>query len=95
MEQETKLPRDLALLQSHPNPFRDRTSVSFTLPSSAHVRLRVFDPFGREAAVLIDADRASGRHEAPFNALHMPAGTYFLRLEADGKVTFGKMTVLK
>ncbi len=95
VERDATPPRRPALLKSHPNPFRDRTNVSFTLPSAGHVRLRVFDALGREAAALIDEDRASGRHEVPFDASHMRAGTYFLRLEADGKISIGKVTILK
>jgi hypothetical protein len=69
--------------------------VAFQILSSSRIRLRVLDNLGREVAVLVDAEREAGRYQIPFDGSRLPGGTYFLRLEAGGKVLFGKMTVEK
>jgi len=58
------------VLAMSPNPFRNATSISYTLPKSGDVSLRLYDVTGRWVSTL-----ASGYH---------PAGTYSSQLTADG-----------
>src|SRR5690606_37300167 len=50
-----------------PNPFRDGTSLSFRLARTAHVRLSIFDPSGREVRRLLDAEQNVGAHTIPWD----------------------------
>jgi hypothetical protein len=38
---------DLQLLQNHPNPFMERTTIGFVLPGACDTQLRIFDINGR------------------------------------------------
>ena len=63
--------------------------VSFELPSSTLVQVRIFDLAGRSVATLVDEVLGAGHHQAAWNgrdALGSRAtpGLYFLRLQADG-----------
>jgi FlgD Ig-like domain len=78
------------LFQNRPNPARANTSIRFTLPRPADVRLRIYDAGGRLVANLLDGPRGAGEHGVLWsgrdNAGQLVAsGVYLYRLEADGR----------
>jgi len=99
----SEIPDDVVLLQNYPNPFNGATVIRFSLQiakgdkakGSARVRLGVYDVLGREVAVLINGNLGEGAHSAVWNAAGMPSGIYFYRLEGNGYVKTGKMTLMK
>ena len=85
----------LALMQNYPNPFRDHTSIHYTLGKSSHVHVAVYDLLGREVAVLVDGHQQTGRHEIRFNGSALPAGLYLYTLTHAGQIQTRKMMVLR
>jgi len=85
----------LTLHPNYPNPFNPSTTLSFTLPSTAHVRLRVFSPTGAEIALLYDGMLEAGGHSMSFNAGTLPSGVYFCVLESDGNIVQRPMLLLR
>ncbi len=83
------------LAQNYPNPFNPATVIPFDLGREAQVRLRVFDLRGRVVATLLDGVLPAGRHEAPFRAVDLPAGSYLYALEVSGRRLSGRMTLVK
>jgi hypothetical protein len=75
-------PAELALHPPRPNPFGARATLAYALPAPGPVRLALLDVLGREVAVVVDADKAAGRHEVALDAAALPAGVYVVRLEA-------------
>ncbi len=82
-------PVNFGLLQNYPNPFsangafgNPSTVISFQLPVSSHVTLKVFDVNGREVATLMEGEMNAGEHAVKFNASNLPSGVYFYRLTA-------------
>ncbi len=73
-------PSTSVTITNAPNPFHNRTHVSFTLAESGHVRLVAYDIIGREVALLLDAPRTQGKHRVVFEASSLPAGLYMVRL---------------
>jgi hypothetical protein len=73
---------DLVLHPPAPNPAAGLTTLRYDLPASGRARLAVYDALGREVAVLVDAERPSGRHEVALNVLALPAGIYLLTLDS-------------
>jgi len=78
------LPSDFALLPASPNPFNPSTSLTFTLPAAARVRLAVFDIQGRQVATLVDGFRDAGVHEVYWDTAGLPSGIYLARLTCVG-----------
>ena len=86
-----EVPAALSLTPNYPNPFWESTSFTYSLPSRAHVRLRVFDILGRQVSTLVDQQMDPGTHTATFSPAAVSSGTYFYRLEALGQVQTGRM----
>jgi hypothetical protein len=49
-----ELPRAFELSQNYPNPFSSRTSISYTLADSRHVKLTLHDALGRTLRKVLD-----------------------------------------
>lgn len=92
---------DLTLSPNHPNPFNARTSLRFNLPVAGSVDLRIYDPAGRERAVLLaGAWLSSGTHRLDWDGrdrkgLHLPSGVYLCRLETSTGSATRKLTLLQ
>jgi hypothetical protein len=78
-----------------PNPFRNRTTFTFTLPTSGHVLLRVADVSGREVARLVDGDMAAGSHLAILEGVDLPAGMYFSTMDFNGRALRRRCALVK
>jgi uncharacterized lipoprotein YddW (UPF0748 family) len=89
------IPQDFELYQNYPNPFNAVTTIEFDLPSSAHVRLVVYDMLGHRVADLIDRFMEAGRHRTLFQADELSSGIYFYYLQAGPFRSVRKMTLIK
>jgi hypothetical protein len=91
---KSPLPRALAVTLS-PNPFNARSTIQFALPAVASVTLTLHDLSGRTLCSLANGRFGVGEHQIALDAVELPAGLYFLRLESAGKVKIAKAVVLK
>jgi hypothetical protein len=80
---------------NRPNPFTNATMIPIQLSRPALLRLSVHDVLGREVALLHEGMLASGHHSIRFDAAGFPAGTYFIRFQAGGMLSVGKMQLMK
>jgi endoglucanase len=83
------------LMQNYPNPFNPSTTFSFTLPATSLVLLRVYDVYGREAAVVFSGEMSAGTHKAEWSAAQFASGVYFYRLQAGAYSETKSMMLLK
>ncbi len=78
--------RQYCLLENFPNPFNPSTTIRLYLPAADNVRLKIFDPLGREITELFKGHLSAGTHEFSFSVsdisgIKLSSGLYFLRLE--------------
>jgi len=92
---EEKLTDDFMLYQNYPNPFNPTTTISYSVPSTAHVTLDVYNILGQKVASLLNEEKVAGSYEVEFNASNLPSGTYFYRFQSGQFVQTKKMTLVK
>ena len=73
-------PDRFRLYQNFPNPFNPVTTISYDLPNSGFVMLKVYDMLGREVKTLVNEMKTAGFHKAQFTAEGLATGAYFYRL---------------
>lgn len=89
------LPEEFSLQQNYPNPFNPTTNLSFAVPHSSFVSLRVFDVLGREIATLVNERKAAGSYQVRFDGSHLASGVYLYRLQAGSFVAGKKMLIVR
>ncbi len=89
-----RLPEVLELSQNFPNPFNPSTTIEYSLPHAAAIRLEVFNVLGERVALPDEGPRPPGRHEVWWDATGMPTGAYVLRLTAAGAAPLMRMMTL-
>jgi photosystem II stability/assembly factor-like uncharacterized protein len=82
-------------LSTFPNPFNPSTTITYNLPRTGHVSLRVFDLLGREVAVLKEGFMEVGSHHVMFDGSSLASGVYFARLDAGRFSQTKKLMLLK
>jgi hypothetical protein len=85
------------LSASYPNPVMNNatTSVSFSLPDAASVRLAVYDIFGNEVAVLAEGPHAGGTHAYTLFTGKLPVGMYYFELLTGSQRLSQKLVIRK
>jgi hypothetical protein len=70
------------LEQNYPNPFNPSSNISYSLPCSGMVNLKIFDVLGREVLTIVNRVEAPGEHMARFAMpCSLSSGIYFYRLQ--------------
>jgi len=82
-------------LSAHPNPFNSSTVIDFSIPDQGKVTVKVFNLLGQQVSVLQDGILSSGEHRVLFDGGQLPAGIYFLRLDAATHQRTLKLVLLK
>jgi len=86
-------PKEFSLGQNFPNPFNPSTTIEFSIAIAGQVSLKIFDMLGNEVEVPVDEDMNAGTYRITFNAIELPSGIYFCRLQS-GEFTATKKLIL-
>jgi hypothetical protein len=88
-------PKVFALLQNYPNPFNPTTNIAYELPTTAHVKITIYDVLGRVVATLADGIQTANRYRITWNASNVSTGVYFCRMEAQAADGSGNFNFVK
>ena len=91
----SSVPSDFALSQNYPNPFNPSTKITYALPRSGNVVLKVYNEIGKEVSTLVNEFKNAGTYEITFDASKLTSGIYFYRLTAGGFTSVKRMVLLK
>lgn len=92
---ELSVPAKYSLNQNYPNPFNPETVISYDLPVSDFVEIKIFDILGKELITIVNEKQNSGAHEIKFNGANLPSGIYFYRLNTNGFTDTKRMVLIK
>ena len=71
------------------------TKISYQLPASGKVVLKLYDIMGREVNTLVNTHQQAGRYSIHFNANELSSGVYFYGLKSGKFSKTLKMILLK
>jgi hypothetical protein len=89
-------PKTFELSQNYPNPFNPTTIISYQLPVSSKVSLKIFNSLGKEIETLVDEYQDAGFHSTRFTInSSLTSGIYFYKLQAEEFVQVKKLILIK
>ena len=93
------VPTEFYLSQNYPNPFREKTTIKYSVPYEAKVKLTVFNSNGVMIKKLVDEFKSAGTYEVEFElpiaGNSLVETTYFYHLEAGDFSNLKKMILLR
>jgi len=90
-----ELPNGYTLAQNYPNPFNPSTQISYGIPNSEFITLKIYDVLGKEVATLVDGAQSAGSYTVSFDASKLSSGIYFYTLKAGNFIETKKMILMK
>jgi subtilisin-like proprotein convertase family protein len=82
-------------LSVYPNPFNPATTIQFSLTDASLVRLSCYDIAGRLVSSPLEKNFEAGVYHQTFDGSALPAGVYFVKIEAGSFSKTVKMMLLK
>ncbi|MFO7890986.1 MAG: right-handed parallel beta-helix repeat-containing protein [bacterium] len=91
---------EFRLFQNRPNPFNATTQISYSIPTSSRISLRIYNLRGEEVVSLFDGYQKSGMHTVRWDACYsnghpVTSGVYLYRLQTDDFVSTRKLLLMK
>ncbi|MCB5229039.1 MAG: T9SS type A sorting domain-containing protein [Candidatus Cloacimonetes bacterium] len=85
---------------NYPNPFNPETTISFSVPTTGHTTVKIYNLKGQVVRSLVNDLRAAGQHVVIWNGKddsgkEVSSGLYFYRVSNDGKNVTRKMLLSK
>ena len=84
---------DLQILNTYPNPFKSTTTIRYSLIKPENITIVIFSMAGEEVEILTDNFQTAGEHEITWQPKRLPAGVYFVKLQAGGLVETKKLVL--
>jgi dienelactone hydrolase len=88
-------PYHFGLEQNYPNPFNPGTKIKYTIDREQNVSLIIYNPLGKEIALLINENKKPGEYEIEWTTANLSSGIYFYQLKTDTFIQTKKMLLMK
>jgi flagellar hook assembly protein FlgD len=89
-----EIPLSYSLTQNYPNPFNPSTTISYQLPASGFVTVKVYNILGKGIATLVNEKQEAGVYQVQWTP-NVSSGVYFYQLQAGGFTEVKKMVFTK
>jgi hypothetical protein len=83
------------LAQNYPNPFNPSTLITYSIPASSNVVLKVYNVLGKLITTLVNENQEAGIYKVNFDARGLSNGIYFYKIQAGNYSAIKKMLLLK
>ncbi len=88
-------PASYSLKQNYPNPFNPSTKISFSIPETQRVTLKIYNLLGNELLTIIDDFKPAGAYSVNVVMTGFASGVYFYKFEAGNYAITKKMILSK
>jgi len=92
---QEQIPTQFNLAQNYPNPFNATTIISYSLPQTSQVTLRIYNLLGQHVTTLFEGTQLAGKHNVTWTINNVPSGVYFALLNTETNFEKIKMVLLK
>jgi len=79
----------------YPNPFNPTTTISYQIPKSDYVTLRVFNAIGEEVAELVNGFESAGLYTVIIDGRELSSGMHYVVLRTNENYQVQKMLLIK
>jgi Secretion system C-terminal sorting domain len=93
--QEIELPGKYKLEQNYPNPFNPTTIISYSIPKTSFVTIKVYNVLGGVVETLVNKEKKVGNYKIELNGGRLASGIYFYKMQAGNFVETKKLILLK
>lgn len=84
------------LSQNYPNPFNPSTTITFSIPKSEEVTLRIYNSLGQIVESVINGDNLSaGKYRVDFSGENLTSGIYYYTIASGTFSETKKMLLIK
>jgi len=89
------IPLHFILHKPFPNPFNPKTSISFIIPQSDIVSIKIYDISGKLITTLINKQLPVGYHSIDWDGSNQSSGIYIVKIESGEYVETEKVVLVK
>ncbi|MBN1302568.1 MAG: family 43 glycosylhydrolase [Melioribacteraceae bacterium] len=86
---------DFHLNQNFPNPFNPATNISYYIPRSSSITLKIYNLLGQEIMTLFEGIRNQGNYTETIDAGNLSNGVYIYTLTSENFAESKKLMILK
>ena len=80
-------------LKISPNPVEGSAQITYYLPKSSQVQLKIFDTYGKELISLVDKQLGAGEYSNKLKKGSLAAGSYYCQLITDYGIAVEKIVI--
>ena len=77
---------------NYPNPFTNKTIISYMLPEAGKVQVIVYSKMGQIVSTIVDQSQDAGTQTVEFNHSDLNAGVYFYKITLNGQTKYYTVT---
>ncbi len=95
IENGNTVPEEYHLSQNYPNPFNPVTVISYNVPRTSHVSLKVYNILGKEITTLVNEVQQPGSYRVVFNGGNLTSGVYYYQMKSGSFDLVKKMILIR
>jgi hypothetical protein len=94
------VPKSFALFQNYPNPFNPSTQISFDVPNTEYITLRIYNLLGQDVKTLVSKIMNPGKYSFEWDGTDIinndaASGVYFYELRGESFISRKKMLLIR
>ncbi|MBU0473799.1 MAG: T9SS type A sorting domain-containing protein [Bacteroidetes bacterium] len=100
VEEQVIIPEKFSVSQNYPNPFNPSTIISYSIPQTQFVTIKIYNMLGQEIKTLVSKEMSAGIYDVTWNGTNdsgvkVATGSYIYRVATGNNIVTKKMLLLK